>query len=130
MKRIVIATICGVVAGLVCVSVGAIAGVKITPAGFGWALLNRTLLGFVIGISALRLHWALHGVVMGVLVGSLFSYSLWLMGGPAWLIPAVLGGSMIFGLGIEFFTTMVFKQPQQVTATMAERVEIPRRAAA
>jgi hypothetical protein len=130
MKRIVIATICGVVAGLVCVSVGAIAGVKITPAGFGWALLNRTLLGFLIGISALRLHWAWHGILMGAVVGSLFSYSLWLLGDPAWLVPAVLAGSMIFGLGIEFFTTVAFKQPQQVIAAMAEQVEIPRRAAA
>jgi hypothetical protein len=130
MKRIVIATACGVVAGLVCVSVGAISGVKITPGGFGWALLNRTLLGFVIGVSALRLHWAWHGVLMGFLVGSLFSYSVWLMGGPAWLVPAVLAGSMIFGLGIEFFTTVVFKQPRQLTAAMAEPVESPRRAAA
>ena len=131
MKRIVIATICGVVAGLVCVSIGAIAGVKITPAGFGWAVLNRTLLGFVIGISALRLHWAWHGVLMGAVVGSLFAYSLWLLGGPAWLVPAVLAGSMVFGLGIEFFTTVVFKQPQQlIGATVAQVEEIPRRAAA
>jgi hypothetical protein len=128
MKRIVIATACGVVAGLVCVSVGAISGVNITPAGFGWALLNRTLLGFVIGVSALRLHWAWHGALMGFLVGSLFSYSLWLMGGPAWLLPAVLAGSMIFGLGIDFFTTVVFKQPQQQLAVAEE--EIVRRAAA
>ncbi|HET7751916.1 MAG TPA: hypothetical protein VFK81_21155 [Terriglobales bacterium] len=131
MKRIAIATICGVVAGLVCVSIGAIAGVKITPAGFGWAVLNRTLLGFVIGISALRLHWAWHGVLMGAVVGSLFAYSLWLLGGPAWLVPAVLTGSMVFGLGIEFFTTVVFKQPQQlIGATVAQVEEIPRRAAA
>lgn len=128
MKRIVIATACGVVAGLVCVSIGAISGVKITPGGFGWALLNRTLLGFVIGVSALRLHWAWHGVLMGFLVGSLFSYSVWLMGSPAWLVPAVLAGSMIFGLGIELFTTVVFKQPQQPLAVVEE--EIPRRAAA
>jgi len=130
MKRIAIATLCGVVAGLVCVSIGAIAGVKITPVGFGWALLNRTLLGFVIGISALRLHWAWHGVLMGAVVGSLFSYSLWLLGNPAWLIPAVLVGSMIFGVGIEFFTTVVFKQPQQIPGAVDEQVEIPRRAAA
>ncbi len=130
MKRIAIATLCGVVAGLVCVSIGAIAGVKITPAGFGWAVLNRTLLGFVIGISALRLHWAWHGAVIGLLVGSLFSYSVWMVGDPAWLVPALLGGSMIFGLGIEFFTTVVFKQAQQVTGAMAEQVRISRRAAA
>ncbi|HTM40439.1 MAG TPA: hypothetical protein VL177_05990 [Terriglobales bacterium] len=130
MKRIAIATLCGVVAGLVCVSIGAIAGLKITPTGFGWAVLNRTLLGFVIGISALRLHWAGHGAVMGLLLGSLFSYSVWMMGDPAWLVPALLAGSMIFGVGIEFFTTVVFKQPQQIPGAVDEQVEIPRRAAA
>lgn len=114
-----IATACGVVAGLVCVSVGATFGLKITPAGFGWALLNRTLLGFVIGISALRLQWALHGAVMGCVVGSLFSYSAWLVGDPAWLILALLGASVIFGLGIEFFTTVAFHQGQQKRVIVA-----------
>jgi hypothetical protein len=75
MKRIVFATALGVVAGLVCVSVGALLGLKITPIFVGWALLNRTLLGFVIGISMLRLQWALHGILMGALAGSLFAYS-------------------------------------------------------
>ncbi|HEX6906619.1 MAG TPA: hypothetical protein VF154_08445 [Terriglobales bacterium] len=129
MKRIGIATACGVAAGLLCVSGGAILGLKVTPVFFGWAMLNRTLLGFVIGISALRLHWALHGPVMGLVVGSLFSYSLWMLGDPAWIVPAVLAGSMIFGIGIEFFTTVVFKQPQKVSAVSAE-LEMPRRAAA
>ena len=119
MKRIVIATACGVVAGLVCVSLGATFGSKITPAGFGWALLNRTLLGFVIGISTLRLHWALHGPLLGVLVGSLFAYSLWMSGTPASLSVAVIGGSAVFGLGIEFFTTVAFHQGQQKRVIVA-----------
>lgn len=129
MKRLAIATAGGVVAGLVCVSAGAILGLKVTPVFFGWAMLNRTLLGFVIGISALRFHWALHGAIMGLVVGSLFSYSLWMLGDPAWIIPAVLAGSMIFGLLIECFTTLVFKQPQQVSADRTE-LEMTRRAAA
>jgi len=37
---------------------------------------------------------------------------------------------MIFGVGIEFFTTVVFKQPQQIPGAVDEQVEIPRRAAA
>lgn len=129
MKRILIATACGVVAGLVCVSIGATLGVKITAATFGWAMLNRTLLGFVIGISALRMHWAGHGCLMGLLVGSLFSYSAWLFGDPAWMTIGLLGGSIIFGLAIEFFTTVVFKQPQEASLASAP-AEMPRRAAA
>jgi hypothetical protein len=30
---------------------------------------HRTLLGFVVGISGLKWHWALHGAVLGALVG-------------------------------------------------------------
>lgn len=123
MKRIVIATLLGVVAGLVCVSAGSALGLNLTPQSFGWALLNRTMLGFVIGISALRLHWAWHGCLMGVLVGSVFSYSAWMLEGTVWLAAGLLAGSIIFGLLIEFFTTVVFKQPQQVPVvnTRAER---------
>lgn len=128
MRRMGIATACGVVAGLVCVSLAALQGMRITPAFFGWALLNRTLLGFVIGISTLRLHWGAHGALLGALVGSIFAYSLWLLGDPGWVVPAVMGGSMVFGLGIEFFTTVVFKQPRALPRAQAG--EMPRHAAA
>jgi hypothetical protein len=66
-----IATICGVVAQFVFPS--ADCGSK-DHACWGWQLLNRTLLGFVIGVSALRLHWAWHAAIMGCLVGPLLSY--------------------------------------------------------
>ena len=39
-------------------------GVKMTAVLAIWILLNRTVMGFVIGISGLRLHWALHGPLM------------------------------------------------------------------
>ena len=52
-----------------------------------------------------------------------------MLGDPAWIIPAVLAGSIIFGVLIEFFTTVVFKQPQQASAIRTE-LEMPRRAAA
>lgn len=128
MKRIVIATALGAVAGLLCVAGGATLGVSITPARFFWVELNRTLLGFVIGISALRLAWPWHGALLGGLVGSLFSYTAFMLDSPGLVIAATLAASVIFGLGIEFFTTVVFKQPQ-VSAAAAE-TEVRRRAAA
>ena len=128
MKRMVIATAIGVVAGLLCVSAGAGLGLNITLQSFGWAMLNRTLLGFVIGISALRLHWAWHGCLMGVVVGSLFSYSAWMFEGPAWLVAGLLAGSVIFGLLIEFFTTVVFKEPQQMSAVLTQAEPLKRAA--
>lgn len=128
MKRVLIATACGVVAGLLCVTVGTALGLNPTLQSLGWALLNRTLLGFVIGISALRLHWAWHGCLMGLLVGSLFSYSAWMFAGPVWLVAGILAGSIIFGLLIELFTTVVLKQPQHALIAIAEP-EMRRRAA-
>ena len=50
-------------------------------------------------------------------------------GDPGWLSSGLLAGSIIFGLLIELFTTLVFKQPQQVSRAAAE-TELSRRAAA
>ncbi len=112
MKRIVIATLFGVVAGGICATLtfyGDIA--KITALSLGWIFLNRTVLGFVIGASGLKLHWAWNGIVMGLIVGSIFSYFLFMSTGSATLALLTPIGNVVFGLMIEFFTTIVFKQP-------------------
>ena len=67
-------------------------------------------MGFAIGASGLKLHWAWNGIVMGMAVGSIFSYFLF-MNGAAEPLPVMnffVNG--VFGLLIEFFTTVVFKQ--------------------
>ncbi len=119
MKRIGIATVFGVLAGLICAYGGLRLGVKITTVSFLWIMLNRTLLGFTIGISGLRLHWALHGPLLGLIVGSLFSYNAFMSGSEPLIVGGTLVGSMIFGLLIELFTTVVFKQPQPRPAEKA-----------
>lgn len=115
MKRIVITTALGVVAGIICALGGAWVGIEMTPATVGWVLLNRILLGFVIGISALRVHWALHGGLMGALVGSVFSYNAFLVGRGAAMTIVTLVMSVLFGFLIELFATVVFRQPQRVS---------------
>lgn len=68
-------------------------------------------MGFVIGISALRWHWALHGLRLGSIVGIPdyhFAYmiqgslnsGLYFLAGPVW------------GIMIEFFTSVVFNARQ------------------
>ncbi len=126
MKRILIATALGVCAGIVCALLGRSLGVKLTAGSFGWIMLNRTLLGFVIGISSLRMHWALHGGLIAVLVGSLFSYSAFMSGTPPLFAGGVLLGSIVFGVLIEFLTTVVFKLP---AVSQAER-QIPAKSTA
>lgn len=111
MKRIVISTLFGVVAGLLCVTFTA-AGhlLKLTVINSIWILLNRTVMGFVIGVSGLKWHWAWNGVVLGLVVGEIFSYFLFMNLGWKLLLLTPIGNAL-FGLMIEFFTTVVFKAP-------------------
>jgi hypothetical protein len=122
MKRIAIATFFGLVAGGICVTLTSSAHLlKLTAVTLVWILLNRTVMGFVIGTSALKLHWAWNGIVMGVVVGEIFSYFLFMNLGWKMLLIAPIGNA-IFGLMIEFFTTVVFKQPALARARAMERV--------
>jgi len=110
MKRITIATLFGVVAGALCATISFSAGIlTFTAVNLVWILLNRTVMGFAIGISGLKLHWAWHGILMGVVVGSIFSYFLYMQGMKMAVFTPI--GNAIFGLMIEFFTTVEFKAP-------------------
>src|SRR5271165_4619392 len=112
MKRIIIATLFGLLAGVLCATAGIHGGfLKFTSVNVAWVLLNRAVMGFAIGASGLKLHWAWNGIVMGLVVGSIFSYFLFMNMGLGTLpVANLLIGNPIFGLMIEFFTTVVFKQ--------------------
>ncbi len=111
MKRIVLGTVFGLCMGVLCAS-GAFYGhiLKFTAVTLVWILLNRAVMGFVIGISGLRMHWAWNGLVMGIVVGSIFSYFLFMTLGPGVVPVANFFVNGIFGLIIEFFTSVVCKQ--------------------
>jgi hypothetical protein len=53
---------------------------------------------------------------MGLAVGSIFSYSLFMHLGPSPLPLVNFFVNGLFGLMIEFFTTKVFKQPSPAFA--------------
>jgi hypothetical protein len=111
MKRILVAILFGLVAGCICAA-GLFYGHMLTfsVVTLIFVLLNRAVMGFAIGVSALKLHWAWNGIVVGIAVGSIFSYFLFMnMGaGPMPVVNFFVNG--IFGLMIEFFTTVVFRQ--------------------
>lgn len=65
-KRIIIATLCGVIFGFVCISFASKGGNALPYPIFWQILLSRTLIGFAIGISSLKFHWTLHGLLMGL----------------------------------------------------------------
>jgi len=112
MNRMIVATLFGIAAGLLCAS-GAFYGhlLKFSAATLIWILLNRAVMGFVIGASGLRVHWAWNGIVMGVVVGSIFSYFLFMTLGPGIVPPINALANGVFGLMIEFLTTKVCKRP-------------------
>lgn len=73
----------------------------------------------VIGASGLKLHWAWNGIAMGLAVGSEFSYFLFMTLGASMFPVGNFLMNGVFGLGIEFFTTVVFKH------AAAERAQAP-----
>jgi hypothetical protein len=125
MKRITIATLFGIVAGVICATGAFYGGIlTFTAANLVWILLNRAVMGFAIGASGLKLHWAWNGIVMGLVVGSIFSYALYMKLGPG-MLP--LGNALVngvFGLMIEFFTTVVFKAPMLAPVGRIERATL------
>jgi len=110
--RIAIATLFGLVAGAFCAT-GAFLGhmLQFSVAALVFILLNRAVMGFVIGASGLKLRWGWNGIVLGIVVGSIFSYYMFLTAGPGPLPVVNFFVNGLFGLMIEFFTTVVFKQP-------------------
>jgi hypothetical protein len=122
MKRVTIATLFGLVAGGLCATAAFTGGfLKFTAVNLVWILLNRAVMGFAIGTSGLKLRWAWNGIIMGLVVGSAFSYFLFMSLGLGMLPPVNALVNGVFGLMIEFFTTVVFKQPALAAPRAIER---------
>ena len=75
---------------------------------FFYILVNRALIGFVIGISLLRLHWALHGLLIGLFVSMPFTVGCLLDESDIETSIAALILGALYGLMIEFFTSVIF----------------------
>jgi len=120
MKRILVALFFGLVAGGICAS-GAFYGglLKFSVVALIFVLLNRAVMGIAIGASGLKVHWAWNGIVMGMVVGSIFSYFMFMTTGPGPLPVVNFFVNGLFGLMIEFFTTKVFRLPAAAAARRA-----------
>ena len=122
MKRIAIATLFGVGAGVICGTLLFTFGImKFSVVTLVFVLLNRAVMGFAIGISRLTVHWAWNGIAVGLVVGSIFSYFLFMSLGAGALpvINFLVNG--LFGSIVEFFTTVVCKQRAVAIAQTKER---------
>ena len=108
-KRLIATTVLGVLAGILCWQGGASVGISYTPELIAGTILNRTFIGFVIGISALPMHYLAHGPLLGVL-GSLPMAVF--AGATEGAVMLVLYGAL-WGLLIEVITTKALKAPRR-----------------
>jgi hypothetical protein len=110
VKRVVICTIGGMIAAAICIAGMASGGrVELTAMVIASGAGNRILIGFVIGISNWRIHYLLHGALIGFLVTLSSSVGIALINMQGFLLYMAAG--IIYGLLIELFATKVFKVP-------------------
>lgn len=115
IKRLVIATLSGILFGLVCCGLAS-SGPELLPLPiFLQIIFSRTLIGFAIGICAFKLgHWTLRGLVLGFIFSLPMAFSgLMAPGSPDYTQTGMFIGTVflgaIYGLLIEIITSIIFK---------------------
>ncbi len=115
-KRVLVATICGFIFGIVCM-LFASSGPEPVPTSVKWTIFfSRGLMGFTIGISALRMTWWLHGAFIGIVAS--IPMALPVMDRPGIMVATVVMG-IIYGVLTELITSVVFKA--KPVGTLAEQ---------
>lgn len=108
-KRVLIATLCGFLFGLVCMGLASSNPESSEALSLTIKLnivLSRTLMGFMIGISALKLNWWLHGITLGFISSIPMAVSV-LDRFDIVIGTFVMG--MIYGVLTELITSVLFK---------------------
>ena len=108
-KRLFIATLFGVISGFICWGLASSEGP--TPWYFTLStILSRTLIGFAIGISVIKIKWWLHGIIMGLIFSiPMALQGFYVPGKEMYIFLGTLIMGIIYGFFIELFTTVVFK---------------------
>ena len=118
-KRLIIATVLGLLFGFVCFGFAS-SGTQPLPTAVAFQLvISRTLIGFAIGISCLKVvHWSLHGILMGLLFSLPLAFSgLMAPDNPEFsktpMFVATIVMGIIYGFLIELITSVIFKARMQ-----------------
>lgn len=116
--RLLVTTILGFVFGVVCWLLSS-SGQPGMPAAMSWSIIfSRALLGFVIGISAWKINYMLHGIILGFIVSIPMALgSLSFQGIKIFLATLIMG--MIYGFLIELITHLIVKEQQSQPASTA-----------
>jgi hypothetical protein len=106
-KRVTIATICGFIFGMVCMYMASSGPNPVENSTKMVILFSRGLMGFTIGISAIRLNWWLHGIVIG-LIGSI-PMAIPVFNDTTIAIGTFVMGA-VYGFLIELITSILLKE--------------------
>jgi hypothetical protein len=114
-KRIIIATLSGVLFGFVCFGLASSGPEKLALPIVLQIVVSRTLIGFAIGISCISLrHWIIHGLVIGMVFSLPLAFSGLMapenpdLSKTSMFISTIVLG-MVYGLLIELITSLLFK---------------------
>lgn len=116
--KILVATILGFIAGLVCYYLARSGGEPIAPAMVWSIILGRTLIGFTIGVSSWKINYLIHGILIGLIV----SLPMALAGGAikgsfVFWGSFIMGG--IYGFFIALITNLIVKEKKEVSPPAA-----------
>ena len=108
-KRVFISTVCGFIFGIICMLLASSnpnATESVTTMLKWSIIISRTLLGFMIGISAFRLKWWLHGLILGGIAS--IPMAIPVLDRMDIAIGSIVMG-LIYGFLTEFITSVLFK---------------------
>ena len=117
-KRLVIATLLGVVFGFVCWGFASSGENEISTILAISIILGRSLIGVAIGISRFSLkHWSLHGIIMGLIFSLPAAFGAMLepenpeFSHTMLFVSTIIMG-IVYGFLIELITSVLFKAKQ------------------
>ena len=114
-KRTFLALFFGLIAGLICGWTGySDTPEEIRMMVFITVVLNRLFIGFIIGISAWKMKWQAHGIVLGLLGTLPLSVPLLYSAGAGlniFLMYTIAG--VVWGFLIELLVSKALKAPQR-----------------
>ncbi len=108
-KRVIIATISGIIFGFVCLgfALSNPDSSETLSCSIKWSIvIGRAMLGFIIGISALRMPWWLHGIVLGIIAS--IPMAVPIIDNMTIAIGTMVMG-VVYGFLIELITSVLFK---------------------
>lgn len=110
-RRLVVCLCGGILAAIICVTGAHLRGAltHVSKGVLTASIANRLLLGFVIAISHWRLHYLLHGGILGLLVSLVTS--LGFVGTNMVNFISYTAAGIVYGVMIEFLATVAFKAP-------------------